>query len=526
MIKIYDMKRVFYTCLLALVSLLFFGKTNAQSNIIGNPIKIGNLQVTQFDFPNRMKWDDANRTCLNLGEGWRLPTKDELNTLYNNKNQIGNLQDPYLAYWSSTEINNNIAWYGVMKDGFTRSTEKFYESGVRAVRTVTNNSTVSLRNAELKQKQLSPTKAQVKPKILSADVTSTKGSASQASYDDAQYFNETEHVYIDGFNECESPKYKNGFAKIGKLGKPGQKVSTYFLYGYIDESKRIILKPEYYRVNDFSDGLCRVCMEFSNGEFKSGFVNTSGKLVIPYKYGCHNDLNFSEGLCAVYVPNGELYGFIDKTGKLVIPFSYDEVGYEGFENGRARVSNNSWESTLYIDKKGKIVSQTGENELVTLLNGSRNSTTNTTKNKKKTTNSNDDALSTILSLYQKQVLSDARSINKSSGNLDFGGKKSSNTQSQSNSGSDVCQRCKPSNNKGWYISDFNPSNRTYENFRYVLRPGYKMCTNCKGTGDCRVNCFRGKSDCPGVCSDNGTCLVCKGDRFVICRDCNGSGRKN
>jgi hypothetical protein len=151
---------------------------------------------------------------------------------------------------------------------------------------------------------------------------------------------------------------------------------------------------------------------------------------------------------------------------------------------------------------------------------------NITSNKKKTTNNNDDVLSTILSLYQKQVLSDARSINKSSGNLDFGGKKSSNTQSQSNSGSDVCQRCKPSNNKGWYISDFNPSNRTYENFRYVLRPGYKMCTNCKGTGDCRVNCFRGKSDCPGVCSDNGTCLVCKGDRFVICRDCNGSGRKN
>jgi hypothetical protein len=429
------MKRFSNTCILALILLFSFSKTNAQSGIIGNPIKIGNIEVAQYDFPNRMKWDDANRTCLNLGEGWRLPTKDELNTLYNNKNQIGNLQDPYLAYWSSTEINNNIAWYGVMKDGFTRSTEKFYESGVRAVRTVTNNSTVSLRNAELKQKQLSPTKAQVKPKILSADVTSTKGSASQASYDDAQYFNETEHVYIDGFNECESPKYKNGFAKIGKLGKPGQKVSTYFLYGYIDESKRIILKPEYYRVNDFSDGLCRVCMEFSNGEFKSGFVNTSGKLVIPYKYGCHNDLNFSEGLCAVYVPNGELYGFIDKTGKLVIPFSYDEVGYEGFENGRARVSNNSWESTLYIDKKGKIVSQTGENELVTLLNGSKNSTT--TKNKKKTTSIDDELASNLtsnlLSSFIKSAsgtLEDKYRISKNTSGSSSTNSSSSNTASK------------------------------------------------------------------------------------------------
>ena len=130
------MKRFSYTCILALILLFSFSKSSAQSSIIGNPIKIGSIEVAQYDFPNRMKWDDANRTCLNLGEGWRLPTKDELNTLYKNKNQIGNLQDPYLAYWSSTEINNNIAWYGVMKDGFTRSTEKFYESGVRAVRTV------------------------------------------------------------------------------------------------------------------------------------------------------------------------------------------------------------------------------------------------------------------------------------------------------------------------------------------------------------------------------------------------------
>ena len=152
-------------------------------------------------------------------------------------------------------------------------------------------------------------------------------------------------------------------------------------------------------------------MEFSNGELKSGFVNTSGKLVIPFKYGCDNNINFSEGLCAVYVPiTGGVpnstaawssYGFIDKTGKLVIPYSYEQVVYEGFKNGRARVSNNSWESTLYIDKKGKIVDQTGENELVTLLNGSRNSTTNTTKNKKKTTNINDDAISQIMAIYRK-----------------------------------------------------------------------------------------------------------------------------
>ena len=144
--KIYDMKRVSFSSLLVLIILFSFSKTIAQSSVIGNPIKIGNIEVAQHDFTYRMKWNDANQTCLNLGEGWRLPTKDELKILYINKNQIGNLQDPYLAYWSSTEVDNNIAWYGVMKDGFTRSTEKFYESGVRAVRFVSGNSTNSVAN--------------------------------------------------------------------------------------------------------------------------------------------------------------------------------------------------------------------------------------------------------------------------------------------------------------------------------------------------------------------------------------------
>jgi hypothetical protein len=69
------MKRVSYAHLLALILLFSFYKTNAQSNIIGNLIRLGNIEVAQYVFPNRMKWNDANRTCLNLGQGWRLPVK-------------------------------------------------------------------------------------------------------------------------------------------------------------------------------------------------------------------------------------------------------------------------------------------------------------------------------------------------------------------------------------------------------------------------------------------------------------------
>ena len=69
---------------------------------------------------------------------------------------------------------------------------------------------------------------------------------------------------------------------------------------------------------------------------KWGFIDRSGKVVIPFKYDWA--LWFSEGLCAVQETNK--YGFIDKTGKLVIPFIYDRT--------------NLFNEGLAVVKKGKI----------------------------------------------------------------------------------------------------------------------------------------------------------------------------
>jgi hypothetical protein len=218
--------------------------------------------------------------------------------------------------------------------------------------------------------------AQVKSNSSTTNATVTKNSNNQVA-SSVQYFNPAEHVYIDGNNKTDSPKYKNGFAKIGKLGKPEQKVFNNYLYGYIDESKRIIVKPEYYILNDFSEGLCRACKELPNGKFMGGFLNSEGKTSIPFEYNCDFAGNFSEGLSAV--EKGDLYGFIDKTARLVVPYSYKSVGAEGFENGRARVTKSDWfESTLYIDKTGKIVDQKGDNSAMRdkLINGSGNSNQN------------------------------------------------------------------------------------------------------------------------------------------------------
>ena len=67
-------------------------------DIIGKPYKFGNLEIAQYDFPEKMNWHDAKKACETLGDGWRLPTKDELNSSY--FSQIGNIN--FKWYWSST----------------------------------------------------------------------------------------------------------------------------------------------------------------------------------------------------------------------------------------------------------------------------------------------------------------------------------------------------------------------------------------------------------------------------------------
>jgi len=72
---------------------------------------------------------------------WYLPSKDELNKLYINKDAIGGF-DTRHVYWSSTEINELDAWsqdfgnnnWG-LTPGFQGNYPKYYTPCVRAVRT-------------------------------------------------------------------------------------------------------------------------------------------------------------------------------------------------------------------------------------------------------------------------------------------------------------------------------------------------------------------------------------------------------
>ena len=68
--------------------------------IIGKTITIGNLIIAANDFQDRMSLSEGVNSCEELGSGWRLPTIDELELLYSNREKIGGFSKD--LYWSSS----------------------------------------------------------------------------------------------------------------------------------------------------------------------------------------------------------------------------------------------------------------------------------------------------------------------------------------------------------------------------------------------------------------------------------------
>jgi hypothetical protein len=104
---------------------------NAQSSIVGNSITIGKLQIAEKDFPTPMDWHRAKKACASLGKGWRLPSKSELNFIYQVKPNIG-----LETYWSANESSSTNAWSQWMGNGGQRDYFKGEGLYVRAVRSV------------------------------------------------------------------------------------------------------------------------------------------------------------------------------------------------------------------------------------------------------------------------------------------------------------------------------------------------------------------------------------------------------
>ena len=65
-------------------------------------IIIGNLEIMTQDL-GKLNFAEAQKACADLGDGWRLPKKDEFNVLCSNKVQDWWFYNSW--YWTSSEFN-------------------------------------------------------------------------------------------------------------------------------------------------------------------------------------------------------------------------------------------------------------------------------------------------------------------------------------------------------------------------------------------------------------------------------------
>ena len=105
----------------------------------------------------------------------------------------------------------------------------------------------------------------------------------------------------------------------------------------------------------FSEGLAAVCPEDNNPNGNMGYINSTGRLVIPNKFELA--YNFKDGVACVRYNNK--YGYIDKNGRTVIPMIYEDFYISHFCNDglirvakKGRVLDAEWG---YLDKTGRTV---------------------------------------------------------------------------------------------------------------------------------------------------------------------------
>ncbi len=76
----------------------------------------------------------ADNFSLNGFDDWFLPSRDELNLLYANLHIAGLGEFTWNSYWSSSEIDADLAWAQFFASGAQAAANKIINRGVRAIR--------------------------------------------------------------------------------------------------------------------------------------------------------------------------------------------------------------------------------------------------------------------------------------------------------------------------------------------------------------------------------------------------------
>ena len=121
--------------------------------------------------------------------------------------------------------------------------------------------------------------------------------------------------------------------------------------GYIDNTGKIVIPPQFLYARPFSEGLAAV----ANDQFAFGYIDAHGKVVIPPMYQSVYPGNFSEGIARVKA-SGEIT-FVDhkNTPQVIVKTGFWFAGYD-FHDGMAKIGeNNIWSG--FIDRSGSVVAE-------------------------------------------------------------------------------------------------------------------------------------------------------------------------
>ena len=143
-------------------------------------------------------------------------------------------------------------------------------------------------------------------------------------------------------------QFSFGQAQLFVVEKDGQS-------GFIDQTGKVVIPFQFDKANSFHEGLALVTVKG-----KKSFIDITGRILFAANYDVVRD--FSEGLCAVNLGEKRIaniglisdpgkWGYIDKSGKLAIPMKFTHA--ESFSEGLAAIKDG--DNGAFIDHEAKKV---------------------------------------------------------------------------------------------------------------------------------------------------------------------------
>ncbi|MFT7612451.1 MAG: hypothetical protein ACI9J3_001414 [Parvicellaceae bacterium] len=145
---------------------------------------------------------------------------------------------------------------------------------------------------------------------------------------------------------CIYQEVKNFATNVTWVKKRGSET-----YTLINQQGETIKTKPYKKVGVAVPGFTDRLAVYENGAM--GFIDRAGNEVVECKY--RGSVLFYEGLCCVSLYGKEEgdYGFIDTSGKVIIPLTSKQGGTSSFHNGFCRSMDGG--RTVLINRNGKVV---------------------------------------------------------------------------------------------------------------------------------------------------------------------------